>query len=41
MTDQHQPAHGWTVVLRRRPARMVKGRPAPAAGGSRDRDTAD
>ena len=27
MTDQHQLAHGWTVVLRRRPARMVKGRP--------------
>ena len=27
MTDQHPPAHGWTVVLRRRPARMVKGRP--------------
>ena len=30
MTDQHQPAHGWTVVLRRRPARTVKGR---AEGG--------
>ena len=27
MTDQHQFAHGWTVVLRRRPARMVKGCP--------------
>ena len=27
MTDQHPPAHGWTVVLRRRPARMVAGRP--------------
>ena len=27
MNDQGQPGLGWTVVLRRRPARIVQGRP--------------
>ena len=27
MNDQGQPGPGWTVVLRRRPARMAEGRP--------------
>ena len=27
MNDQGQPGNGWTVVLRRRPVRMVEGRP--------------
>ena len=27
MDDQGQPEHGWTVVLRRRPGRMVAGHP--------------
>lgn len=27
MNSQGQPGHGWTVVLRRRPARIVEGRP--------------
>ena len=27
MNSQGQPGHGWTVVLRRRPARIVAGRP--------------
>ena len=27
MNDQGQPGLGWTVVLRRRPARIVRGRP--------------
>ncbi len=27
MNDQRQPGNGWTVVLRRRPVRMVEGRP--------------
>ncbi len=27
MNDQDRPGHGWTVVLRRRPVRMVAGRP--------------
>ena len=27
MNDQGQPGLGWTVVLRRRPARIVEGRP--------------
>jgi hypothetical protein len=27
MNNQGQPGHGWTVVLRRRPARIVEGRP--------------
>jgi hypothetical protein len=27
MNDQDQPGRGWTVVLRRRPVRIVEGRP--------------
>jgi hypothetical protein len=27
MNDRSQPGHGWTVVLRRRPSRIVEGRP--------------
>ena len=27
MNDQRQPENGWTVVLRRRPVRIVEGRP--------------
>ena len=27
MATHDQPGHGWTVVLRRQPARMVDGRP--------------
>ena len=27
MTTRDQPRHGWTVVLRRQPARIVEGRP--------------
>jgi hypothetical protein len=27
MASGDQPAYGWTVVLRRQPARMVEGRP--------------
>ena len=27
MATRDQPGNGWTVVLRRQPARMVKGRP--------------
>jgi hypothetical protein len=27
MANHDQPGHGWTVVLRRQPARMVEGRP--------------
>ena len=27
MNDQRQPGNGWTVVLRRRPVRIVEGRP--------------
>jgi hypothetical protein len=27
MNDQGQPGHGWTAVLRRRPVRIVAGRP--------------
>ena len=27
MNDQGQPGNGWTVVLRRRPVRIVEGRP--------------
>ena len=27
MNNQGQPGHGWTVVLRRRPVRIVEGRP--------------
>ena len=27
MNDQDQPGHGWTVVLRRQPVRMVEGQP--------------
>jgi hypothetical protein len=28
MATDDQPRHGWTVVLRRQPARIVEGRPA-------------
>lgn len=28
MNDQERAGHGWTVVLRRRPVRIVEGRPA-------------
>ena len=28
MATRDQPGDGWTVVLRRRPARMIEGRPA-------------
>jgi hypothetical protein len=34
MNGQDQPGHGWTVVLRRQPARIVEGRPE---GGYTDR----
>jgi hypothetical protein len=27
MNDLGQPGHGWTVVLRRRPVRILRGRP--------------
>ena len=27
MNDQDQPGHGWTVVLRRQPVRIVEGQP--------------
>jgi hypothetical protein len=27
MNDRSQPGHGWTVVLRRQPSRIVEGRP--------------
>ena len=27
MASRDQPGDGWTVVLRRRPARMIEGRP--------------
>ena len=33
MTSRDQPGHGWTLVLRRRPARIVEGR---AEGGYTD-----
>jgi hypothetical protein len=34
MNDQDQPGQGWTVALRRRPARIVRGR---AEGGYTER----